>query len=76
MKEFNITHHYSGHSDILASFPTLEEAREEFNHLIENWGEPDPDDQFLELWATDEEYNLEEIEDHLLVDYDNWECDD
>ena len=74
--EFNITHHYSGHSDILASFPTLEEAKGEFDRLVREWGEPDPSDQFLELWSTDGEWEFTEIEDHALIDPDEWECDD
>ena len=74
--EYNITHHYTGHSDILYSSPSLEEAKVEFARLISEWGEPDPSDQFLELWATDEEYNLREIEDHLLVEWEDWESQD
>ena len=75
MIEYNITHHYTGHSDILATTSTLEEARAILQELKDTW-ELSPDDQFLELWSTDGEYNFTEIEDHMLIDPDDWYCDD
>ena len=39
MKDYNITHHYGGTGDIIASFPTLDEAKQEFARLVAEWGE-------------------------------------
>ena len=72
--EYNISHHYTGHSDILATTSTLEEAEAILQELKDNW-ELSPDDQFLELWAEDDEYNFIEIEDHMLIDPDDWYSD-
>jgi len=67
---YYITHHYSGHSYILANFKELKEARQEFDRLIKDW-ELSPDDQFLEL--RDDECEI--IAEHTFNE-GNWECED
>ena len=70
---YYITHHYSGHSDILANFKDLEEAKQEFEKLVKNW-ELSPSDQFLELW-NDECDECETVMEHTFNE-GNWETED
>ena len=73
---YNITHWYTGHNYIIEEFKEKEEAIAVFDELIKNWGEPDPSDEFLELYYYNEETGMvEDIRDHNLTDPDTWEED-
>ena len=45
--------------------------------MINEWGEPDPTDEFLELYYYNEETEemIDEIVVHYLTDPDTWEED-
>ena len=72
---YNITHWYTGHNYIIEEFKEKEEAIAVFDELVKNW-KPDPSDEFLELYYSDEKTGeFEEILDHNLTDPDTWEED-
>ena len=66
---YYITHHSTGHSYIIDESDDKIEVIAKFNNIINNWGEPDEDDEFLDLW-TDDGVSLIE---HNLTDPDTWE---
>ena len=73
---YKITHWFTGQNYILEEYDDKIEAIAAINKLINEWGEPDPSDEFLELYYSDEETGeFEEILDHNLTDPDTWEDD-
>ena len=72
---YKITHWYTGHNYIIEEFNEKEEAIAVFDELVKNW-KPDPSDEFLELYYSNEKTGeFEEILDHNLTDPDTWEED-
>ena len=58
---FRIVHWYTGHNYILEEYEDRQEAITAFDKLVADWGEPDPTDEFLELyWMDEETYEMED----------------
>ena len=74
---YRITHWYTGHNYILEEHDDKIEAIAAINDLINKWGEPDPSDEFLELYYYNEETDelIENIVTHNLTDPETWEDD-
>ena len=74
---FKIVHWYTGHNYILEEYEDRQEAITAFDKMVADWGEPDPSDEFLELyWIDEETFDMEdEIRIHNLTDPDTWEPD-
>ena len=74
---YNIVHYYTGHSQPLEEFENREEAIAVFYEIVKGWGEPDPSDEFLELyWFDEETYDMEEeICYHEFTDPNTWSDD-
>ena len=74
---YRITHWYTGHNYILEEHDDKIEAIAAINDLINKWGEPDPSDEFLELYYYNEETDelVENIVTHNLTDPETWEDD-
>ena len=73
---YHLVHYYTGHTNPLGSFTTLEEAKAEFDYTLANWGEVTPDDQWLEVWYDCED-DMSECQDcicyHEFTDPETWE---
>jgi hypothetical protein len=74
---YKISHSFTGHSYILEEYDDKVEAIAAINKMINEWGEPDPTDEFLELYYYNEETEemIDEIVVHYLTDPDTWEED-
>ena len=71
-QNFAVVYNYSGHSESVETYDTLEDAKKGFDEVLKNWGEVEPHDQSLEV------IDFEEGETHYehIFNEGNWECDD
>ena len=74
---YRISHWYTGHNYILEEHDDKIDAIAAINKLINEWGEPSEDDEFLELYYYNEETHemIEDIMVHELTDPDTWSDD-
>ena len=69
--EYYLSYSYTGHSELIDTFNTLEEAEKEFDFVLSKWGKVEPHDQMLEIWDEEGDNHKEHI-----FNEGNWESDE